>query len=518
MAPFRSLDEDCAALNEPLDTFIQRRSRTNLSFIESLGQHITWSPRCWDTLADAYLQTRPYASAYWSTALYVPWLLTDGLTSIRATLWRRVQTENGSAPFVDVYPVIEGVTPVQISRIEEDGWGVTTLTRNLAAPFAGEAVQPLALWVRSGRLQSPVLYSAIEDRATFSLNDGRLDIIPNAGFIPPTPSLRPKPEDLHVAALYWEGEEEAPIDVLWSYERTAASATDGQADIWRGEVYPALTYTPAKSKIIYALPLSYMQLRSVEIEEKYATIEERLDRYLPRVTEEAIETQRQILDERSLLLRPRCVWVGPRGSLADPEAGNATGYGERFERVAGNASYQSWLECPLNFRTDRPRVRVLIYAVPVIRNQVGATSATVRWELEASTGEVASGVAVSDAVSELFDVTAVSTRTDGASPFLTQERRLETVNPLYGGNLPFKEGQLFAPDIQLVQLFQLEMDAAALDPSATPYPRPRSLRVRARISGAPVQIPSPIGGLSAPATSDYGLVCVGWTVWEVPNG
>ena len=517
---FTAIDEGATAPNVALDSFIELTHRAALIYLDSYGHACSWTPRCRGRADTALAGWRPYTSADWTTILHVPWLVQPGLTGVDASILRVLDVQSGDASGYQFSLEIQGLVDREPFIAAEvcDGELETTLlevTPKLAVRAA--QIVPLTLWGR-GLLVTTDESNAQEMTTVQTPEEGNGAILgtnPNS-LIELPQATRPSALDDGVRGLRLpgvRGAEGAPsADILWAWSQ--ASPSIGLLEYYGGgERSPPYQLAGISAR---TYPLGYAQIRSVAIRERFGRVELRQDRYLPRAIVEAADTQRQLYDQLQLATRARPIFVGPQGRALDAELDNATGYGTRFERVAGSAVAQPWLAIPLDLRTIDPQVRILLHVIPIVRG-TGWTDADegarpVRWEVGASVVEPeAAGTLGSN--SEQYDVTAFPSCRNPTYPFLTQEFRLEDTDLFI---LSFKEGQLFQADINLVQLVDLTLDVDYTPSSFSgfsPY-----LGITARLPVTPSSRPPGEAGVSVPALDDYELVCVGVTVWEVPRG
>lgn len=516
---FTALDEAATAPNAPLDTFVEQALRSSLVYLDSYGHGCAWTPRSRGSADTDLGGWRPYTSADWTTILHVPWLVQPGLGAIEASILRALDVQSASASGYLFSLEIAGLVDREavISAEACDGELETTLlevTPKLTVQAA--QVLPLTLWGRGRFVSGDETASQPMDEVQ-TPEDGQGAIIgtnPNTLIEAPT-TARPSATDDGVRALRLPGVSPGPgapaatVDILWAW-------SDTTPDVGLLEYYGTgapVTYANVSAR---TYPLGYAQIRSVAVVERFERVELRRERYLPRAVVEAADTQRSLYEQRQVVTRARPVFIGPQGTTIDPELGNATGYGPRFERVAGSSSATAWLAIPLDLRTIDPQVRILLHVVPIVRDS-GWTdpdegARPVRWEIGGEVLEPEAGDTLGGNDAQ-YDTTCFPTCRNPTYPFLTQEARLEDTTQF---NLSFKEGQLFQSDINLVQLIDLTLDVT-YDPADysgfSPY-----LSVTARLPVTPGDKLPGDAAITAPSLADYELVCVGVTVWEVPRG
>ena len=525
---FIAIDQNALDQNEPLDSFGEMSLYSNQTWLDAHPLCVSWTPRSWTASSPTAFQgIRPYASAGRSTILYVPWVIQQGFQGLDLRLYGRTADAHGSpsiAAGVDIQGELVGVIPRSnqtLTRIPANHpsypWEVRNYSLNSSQEIFGETVTPLALWIQSERRPEVELKVQLASKCEITKERGYLEVEDNNLLFEFT-ALRPNSTDQHLTYLKMGSNSNPtspiPQDFLWAYGTSLLGPVTGAADLYANG-YLGESNSPKPLKNLAVSPMGYLQIRSIQIGSRYDAIEKKPSRYLPHEDVEAVDSQRHRQNLDQIHKRKRCVFVGPLGSLGDPEIPDPTGWGPRFERVAGSASLAPWLAAPLELRTDSPTITAHIHVIPIWWRSghvdVERGKGEIPWEVALEVIEIGSGAVLASQI-EQFNLTTYPTLCRGDEPFLTQEDRLSQTIPSIS-TIPFKEGQLFEVDLRLVQLISISLP---ITHSFSASPFPLGVRLRARIPVSPSAPPPPIAGLSTPPLADFGLVCVGWTLWEAP--
>jgi hypothetical protein len=510
---FVGMNEDAVDDNQPLDVFVELAHRNNLIWLDSEGHACTWTPRAEDS-AGVFKEVngqRAYTSVGWSSILHVPWLVQPGLSEIEVDVLgvanaQATSTTLATQAYLELGPLITK-PPVPELYTQVDDLKVFRITRPTQIAAQGDVILPLTLWQRGLVGTQDVQRSTIMDNVDMEANAGAV-LAGGTSLFEPYTTTRPGGADDHVRCVEFPGFTQRS-DILFATQIGGAPYAivhhNGANTFYVNDNLEAKTYM-----------LGYMQVRSAQVRQRFSRVELRRERYLPQATVEAVDSQRHLVDARTVAGRARPVFIGPVGKTAPPEDGNTPGWGTRFTRVAGNAAFQPFERCPLDLRTDRPDVRLLMHVIPVIRGTgvLGAPTdleVETNWEIEVEARLPFGGGSLGTAT-DTFKLKSWATLIHGGFPFFSMERRLE----LASQNIPFKEGQLFEADLPFVQTLDLTIPGVIYEPSVE-VGFPAELITRARLAGLP-----PVGAPSdaafvTPVLSSFCLVCVGYTVWEVPN-
>jgi hypothetical protein len=523
-----ALHDDLVEPDQPLDSFVEMALRNNQIYIDEHGHQISWTPRCWD--ADnmvAYTGHRPYASVAESTIMYIPWIVQEGLSDFQIQMEHRVSNEHT--------PSVDFVNAVNF-RMELDGLrGGGAISSTTGSSYTWQPrpqtllsfttrrdtrIAPFTIW-QKGLADEDTDIDTDSVVSTFSLG-GRLLINTNALFDKASGTL-PSASDQHVQIF--KGEDTGTI----------ADLLDTR-DLGGGTSYaiarPQASFSEFEGNGTLH-PLGYIQVRSIQISESFDRTGDTPDasRFLPQRTAEGRDEVSHALSQSITASRWRPLFVGPVGERQGAEV-YPTGYGRKFETLAGSASAQPFFTCPINPRYPAPTIRLLAYVIGVWSGsghevsilspeQLREATGQAEWTLTASVRRYEDGSATpvslgAKTLTQVVDV-APSALTP-TSPFLTQEAVIDGASLGMGSlpaSWPYKEGQLFEEDIGLVDLIDISLDLSTYDPSTLDVPLIFSLTGTCSTTG--FDYPAPPGGaIPSVGAGDLRLVCVGYTIWEKP--
>jgi hypothetical protein len=516
---FCALDSEAVSGDQPLDTFLDNALRSNGVWLASRGSQVTWAPHV-AVSSDPSDGTgaRPYASADWSSVLNVPWLIQPHLRGVTVAGVVRSAGEDGSTP--SAAPLVttrlqlpalglereesvtntESTTPQFIART----FGELEVPQEVVAPF----VTDLRLEARSRSYGPPLrTYTA---PGTLP-NPGALIAVAGTYDDASAGMVRPNDDTPHLFVTDVPDSEGVRHDHL--------AAFGGDTVLVR-TLGGRLRQSGPSGEL---RRLSYLQVRSLELTERYDGAEAVLSRgrYRPgRVVEGADEIAHALVNRR-VHDRARCIWVGPRGhDSSDTIFNRVNGYGPRFARLSAepDGSPHQWFRASGYLDRDNGAVRMLVNALPTHASHSGGiltmeglreASATAVWVFELEVLQYQDGalepVVVGGGSVEL-ELTHWPLESSGTWAALASERWLEVNKAAPDESHPYKEGQLFAEDYGLLQLVDVRAPVTLSGSSDTPV----MLRMVATLDTSSVRFGSDNGD-----TADLRLTNTGATAWEV---
>lgn len=460
---FDTTSSDCP----PLDTWLEHRLRSNARHLIEQGNQISWSIVSGQSNdIDSGDNIRPYASINRSTIMYVPWLIEPGLSSVEVHGLARVGDEGSINPgyLIDMELDSQQIpgkqsqpitaTDTESSTPETRPWsGTLTLS---SAPRSRE-IAPLALWGKS-------IESDTSGSASLGSGDVRGPVLyTDANFYADSAATRPNT---------------SALDTMFTLPGTgdAGMRMDHMQTVDYGNDEGMATYPPpVAAGSVQKYYMSYMQLRGVEIHQKFedttSPAKSELVAQVPVVGEvcgmHSIRTN-------AVHNRARPLWVGPVGQAAPSEDGWPTGYVTRFARIAGDATDTAVITANVFPSTDNPKLMCMLYVLPTFDQTVysgslltdlaGEESIVGDWTVWATVDELQTGETWSTATSLGTSYDAPSGNDDpdlqlnhlpfditGQLPALTTEFMVRSGISSSNG-FAMKEGQLFAPDLELLTL------------------------------------------------------------------
>ena len=517
-----ALHDDAVAPDQPVDSFVADALRSNAHWIDAHGHQVTWTPRC--SSADSmvlYTGHRPYASVAESTIMHIPWIVQRGMVDMSLTLEHRTSKESGSIVGHFLRLEFDGrersVTLVDTSSLTYT-WQAREFNLLQSEIKRSERVLPLTLWQR-GDVDDATTVDFDSAVSTFFL--GGMYLENTGGLFAASAGTLPNATDQH-PMVFLGGNTNTYSDLLYTYD---IDGSNGRAITRPESIYQEFT---ANGEL---RPLGYVQVRSIQISEMFDRSADIPDdaQYLPQVTVEGRDEVGHGLHQTYTASRWRPLYVGPVGRRHGTEL-YPTGYGRKFEFVTGSGAAQPFFSCPISPRYPSPTIRLLAHVIGVWTDSGHETSILTPEELAEATGDASwtltatisryvDGSATPSLLatqSQTVTIDANPSAYTPASTFLTQEQVYEGLSTGAIASIPaawaYKEGQLFAEDLSLVQLIDLEVDVSSLNPSTLDTPLIFKLDASCSISG--FTFPDPPGGASSVLASDLRLVCVGYTVWE----
>ena len=523
-APFVPIDQAAIvtpneAACRPLDSWLEYTLRDNISVLYRLGHQITWTPRTAN--AGTYTANaghRPYCSTDYTTVLFVPWICSAGLSGITLGMVQRVSSESDesgdvTAAFVDMRLVLDDrSTDFQLTSTDGDTPEFQPATVELdftARPFGTAQIHNLELWIRS--------YPSV-DGADVTRSDatfGSTTVSSTSGTLyTDTSSTRPNADALDLQCT--EDAEGALYDHLKSLSASKmavlGAGSSGDPDIstrW----------------------LSYAQIRSIEVQEKFADIGYPADSSMrPGIPVDAETCITHLTRERRHQLRPRPVWIGPTGDRPYDSETPAF-WPEDYTRrhIVHNADdsvnvsakvfdASVWLD------TENPTLTILLNVIPTripdltnfVRSDIGkpgseaVTSAI--WDLWAEVQQLedldTSWASAADLGDTLANVTPVRLLHWACSADTEYPKLFDHALSRVQDAWTYREGQIWRADRDLVQTIALQVPVT-YDPTTN---RPARVTVSAE-AGAVDWV---FGDSDSRAVEFLDLIVVGASIWETP--
>jgi len=533
---FIGLDEDLtdavAGAGQPMGAYVDYALRGRESYLVQDGHQVSWVPEsanAGDLSASA--GHRPYASAEFTTALMIPWVVEPGLSEVRAAIVCRVATES-PAPF-DKPPVFaqfglgQSVTQFEIGNTEGVSPQFTDvqLVHRLDAVRTERGFAHVRLRFRSQGSSG----SQSDDRY---LEEGGIFIRPtvstDGGFLTVNPTLaRPAPLGGDTEAVTYDTiaskGDGAPVD--WLYRDSDDYLLGSTITLNAGVA--ALRRNVDSPSTIQRVDLSYIQLKGAEFSQRLSDTTYPSDLSMrpgePVLGEVAMT---HALRTRLAHKRARCLWIGPTGDR--PGLGSVPvwpdGYTRRWARLDGDAPAQAVFEASCWLHTSNPKVIVLVNALPYYKAQLTSLGLTrdvyvdavakAEWDFWLVVDQIdgAGGFAAATTLldgstdKQAREVLHYPTPTSPEAPALSSELATDQRN-----EWSFKEGQLYPEDEALVQTLAFSADVP-FDPAARGA-LPVRLRLFAERSSADYEPGIP--GFDAETL--LTLMAVGISVWEDPS-
>jgi hypothetical protein len=505
-AAVTSADETAS---QPYDAWLAYTLRANESNLIQRGYQVSWCPVTHG--AGDYGSGsghRPYASSRPSTILYLPWLKTDGLKSIRLNGIARAGSETSSAPELTaaIYTVtLEVAGKTQTRQLSEaidiaEDWADDSFDLSVDVPEVGP-VFPVALW---GQSDPQGWVVSDETITTLTVDFGREASADSGTPYTDTTSARPNADALDLQVTQLDAgpllEHLQPKSATEMYVTAPLSTpNDGAVTRW----------------------LSYLQVAGVDIVAAHEDSTYEGDATLRplRTISSDIEVNRLARAEAARN-RPRLLWVGPVGDR--PNETETVLWPADYTRrhVVHNADDSTTtskvLDASIWLDTSAPRVIVLAHVLPVhyldqpllidpISNaSVGTWEGHLKvLQLEDGDAGWSGATSVGDTSSSVtdFELIHYPAVARGDFPALYQHH-LQRENSLW----THREGQLFREDTRLVQTVALSVDVSA-------YNATEPLRVEFHLEHTSTDWGN---GFNNAATG-LDLVVVGVTVWEAPT-
>lgn len=482
-ATFVGLDDDVfgpesSSICLPLDSYLEHRLRSNERRIIEDGGQVSWCLVSGQAGSyDTPTNIRPYASAYRSTVLMVPWLYQPGLVTISAHLIARVSiqgTQNAGA--VGYRARLESYA-TQARRAQQDTLGNTDADTPEAQPFTidldvtGGApaspiitreIAPLILWGQSDTGGTPDIVDTSIGGTTTIYSKVSSDV----SFYDDSASSRPNNDQLDLMATRPLGAGGTAL-----YDHFMAEHEDGRTMV--------VTPQPRTGGTLQKIRLSYMQLRGLEIAQTFDDDSSPASSAMRAKTAVLGETEgTHALRLQQTYTRARCLWIGPVGDGTAAESAWPNGYVTRHIYTNGtiSAGEPQMLTAPVLPSTDNPRLLIMAYVIPTHADlrvdgadlaDLGSDAPTAPWAMWATVEELTNGASeeVIGDNSTTPDVTSLThyfTDVSGRYPAMLTRALLDE-NPS-NINASYKEGQLYDEDLGLVSLMtttvQITRDAS----------------------------------------------------------
>lgn len=522
---FVGLDEEMVGKNKPLSTFVDNAIRSNVIAIRQMGHQISWAPRSYD--ADDHnqvLRIRPYASVALSSILSVPWIVQNGDDQYRFAFHHRVEDEHGEGEgcFLrfSLVDLVSSEFAAPNTGASTPEWQIDERVLSLPEPFRGERFTDLRIEQRGKEnyttiLQSVVAHEIKRGGGMITASGAANELLRHNG------SNYPDSDDKHVQVFQNQAGSDQIYDILWT-------SPDENLGVVRPKEHGGNYDTPTDTA--RTLPLAYVQVRGIEIHQIFEgeTDLRARERYQPQKIVDARDEIAHPLSIDRTYRRKRCLWIGPTGTLGDTELGWYSGYGPRFARVDGNtSSAQILFPASIVPKTKAPKILVLLNILatyePSTEGGIVFNTSTAE-ALEAAVGEAtwtftASVTRFGNGSSTPASVTSGEVEVELAhwphllTPFRAALQTEHIYRQQQNGVIdvwPYKEGQLFEEDHQLIQRVALSFDLPSHDPSINLAPYAVTLTALTEALGD-----FPLG--ETVTASDLVLAVTGCTIWEVPQ-
>ena len=528
---FIAIDEDAITYDltdgaQSLDAFVDHAIRSNLVHVgaeRSRTVYMRLGGQAHLNFEDPQVEIRTHASLGESTLVHVPWKVGAGLKTVEFNFWARVSALSGvnEGAMAMRYELAgigdhkETMPATYDSGVEVDIFTEIRVVLEFDRYVTRDLITDLAVWGRSFESGSTVRSSATyaESRSSSRFKSygagGLWDRVNTLGTCPNT-------SDAAVQYLA-DTSTGAKFDHLHVVSDTEAHVLALQGSL-------AQLDTPK------CYDLSFLQLRSIEVVEVHdpEAFAAPASRYQAGEIVRSAEETKLFRGAESLNARSRCLWIGPQGAPFLSESEFPSGYSEKFTRCNDDAGTGSILLSSsfVPSQLEDPKIELLVNLLPIhtavtyraesyaledLRND----AATVSWTLELVIQSWTSGGGWVDigSASQDFSFTHWPTDHSGAWPALYQEwiRERYTLrdvshNFVSGSFYSFREGQLYARDLGLLQRVQL---VAPITYTATDQDLLR-FRLECTRNGQEYGI------------ADYNdpfflnLVATGATLWETP--
>jgi hypothetical protein len=508
---FIALDDDAVAADEPLDTFVDHALRSNVLALSALGYCATWHRHTDDEDdQDQKANIRPYASVEWSSVLAVPWIVDAGQDALTTNTFYRSGQEEGGVETSPFRVVLEGVAEdaLALSSTTTPAWQVDERTLSFPTQTRRQITrlrieQKSVVGANNGntsidhltRVGGAIIFNESSNTTVFDSDSG---VIPNTSY-------------RGVYCCRFSDADEY-YDILSSIGSL-------------GYTRPLTTVTSRENTSTTRASLSYVQVRSIQCVNEYdgTWLEGPEGNYDPARVVTGPDALRHTLQLQRLMTRPRPLAIGPNGTERSGESAYPTGIGGVFSRVTASTSWQTLDTFTALPATAGPRIRLLAYLCctygaiddaldPYQADNQGLAGFDFR--LEAFRWK--SGSTASLATAEVSQAFVAYPRYIGPySAFLHSEHLW---HELPGGAWPYKEGQLFPEDHQLMVLLDLEVDLAGQGgPASNSQPIAFHLEARQDTSVGTDIPPPPDETTWQGSASDISLTLTGYSAWEVPQ-
>lgn len=538
---FIGLDEDAITATgdsaQPLDAFVEWTLLDQMSWLIEEGYKVTWAPRTSNGGSySTYTNERPMTSISRTYPCYWPWYFERGQNVLDVGGIVRIADPSGNSMGCDVTVHVGGGVPG--TTLDKVVRLTNTNTEASTPQFQGVSkeitfdarerleVGPVAIGITSERDDTTDIKSIATIAGLASRYGTYEDTTASSTFFQDTAAARPNAAALDLQFLE-EGGERGDI-------------------LYRKSDSIAVLYPPVRDYYNFDTNLrhmTYAQIRSLELRNGFEDTT-RMDRAHRGGVPLLAETEAShFVRTHNHYKRRRPLWVGPTWETPT-EAGWPNGYTRRFIRVAGDATETAVLEANVWPSTVNPEIEVLAYVFayhysplftpsPLLgyereRAAIHAmedTATLASWDAWVTAERIEDGdsdwsapaeVAAAPVDKAYVDFTHILPDSDHSLPILLQEYRHQEDS----GGFIFKEGQLFEPDLGVLQLVRVKTTATH-DPSSN---EPCRVRLHLDLSDIPVDYgeePTDRGGVfQQPANNDVAnlhLAIVGVTIWEAPQ-
>lgn len=528
---FVAIDNDAVAGNSPdvppLDEFVADAIFNNLAFLDAHPHAVSFTPLSHNAGAyTAYLGERPLGSMRPSSVLFLPWLYQRDLDRIEVSGLARAAAEDSSGAGVTLEVRLYRQSAREGEGGEAAGWetfrgaGASLESKSSSPPWqdfevsvdgvgiSSEYIAPLALRVRSsGGDGDPVTRLIARTRQSLLFE------IDQSSYYQGSSAAAPNPDSL---------ETQYSLADSYAFDHLANTDQDNQI---------AVTPSPLELEQIRRYQMGYVQLRGLELAQGFRS------RYPPSPAH--FEAGRPVLGETEMTLpiwrdnihrRARPVWIGPTGERPDAESGWPANYRARFTRAPIDGATHTLIDASLRLTTPNPRLLVLAYFAPLFDESVRTIAGSVRrvadeapvvpWRLFCMADRLENGMSswseATDLGTDLLPGLDLSDAEDPNIIHLTHLPILGTGDDPLGwsehvmmaGGFPFREGQLFAEDEPRLHLHTASFALSGLDQGGI-------IRTRLLATAPPEGVNW--NGARLQDAAKLRLVCVGATIWEVPQ-
>lgn len=477
-----------------------------------------------DAAPDTNQGDRPWLSIDWSSPVRIPFVLTPGLSSVDIDCGWIVNILAGSNRNVSVEWTLFTSGGTRLARVKQDlistsvwddvGTRAHRFQLDLDSPYGGEEdVGTLRLRIRSEVGE----YASVD----YDLEPGvtRPRRPTNIARDLPANSNPPVAGDSMVIGLYSDAHGVA-LDILGLDRQTSPAPYLVYVD----PEWPAATGGAAVG--MAALHLPFIQCRWIFVRPVYD------EASLTGIVPESLQARRPVLSSQTTPVhlhpknyhrRPRLLAWGPSGYIPPnrPEKWPARVH-TRFQRVRASASPDVVVDVPLVLPWDSGALDICIDVAAIYGENVdrpgvsGSSSWTFTAEIlqqNAAVNDWSSADALAEATVSEVPIDTYPTYPAGKQRMLVSEGILRfTSGTVTADNIgfPYKEGQIFSEDEQLLRRIVVSLSDTELDMSTCYRVRLRATYVADSLDGYPALVYSGLDPLDR-----LYLVCTGFSIWGV---
>lgn len=527
---FYALHDDAVAPDgddsQPLDSYVECAMRSNERWLLEYGSHISWVP--WTQNADDYDAEdgiRAYTSNRWSSVLYIPWLISPGLSSV--TLWSLARASDYSSGTVPIDHRLRLLDSAGRTRAA----AVATVSQETTPEFHDYELVATLSDVPQTQDIGALVYGVQSDISTDDADTTTADLflasasrlISGSSDYADTAGARPSATSLDLQSTYDDGSDSTYEHIYPVDTNLDAGADDGMVIHPRSQRIAGADWARKYN--------GFLQVRGVEVFETFDDITRLAkDSHRSRIPVTGEVTSTHPIRTDQAYMRPRCIWIGPEGEAG--VSGWPTGYTRRwvyqYGDIAGGVGvHQNIFIANLLMDTVDPQLLVLLHVLPIYAevdnnlttNIEDIRTETLGWTFRATVDQFEDGD--TDFNTDATELAGDTNQTDvslthwykndrGTWPALQTMRWYSGTKsggstPLTTSNYAFKEGQLYEVDHDLIQTVAIPV---TIDNTAALNIYPTRLVVSCAIDADTI---------TADLSEDYAeIVVVGASVWEIP--